>query len=79
MDTLQAGRADPWYMLDNADLALNAVDAQPWPAVPTVSPMAAAPAQDVGEYAATVVIDRGISADLPAIAPVLVAPRICRA
>ena len=31
MDTLQAGRSDPWYMLDNADAALSAVDAQPWP------------------------------------------------
>ena len=27
METLQAGRADPWYMLDNAETALEAVDA----------------------------------------------------
>jgi len=29
METLQAGRSDPWYMLDNAEIALAAVDAQP--------------------------------------------------
>lgn len=29
METLQAGRTDPWYMLDNAESALAAVDAQP--------------------------------------------------
>ncbi len=29
METLQAGRSDPWYMLDNAESALAAVDAQP--------------------------------------------------
>src|SRR5512139_3113137 len=44
MDTLQAGRSDPWYMLDNAEAALNAVDAQPLPTVPTVSPVATIPA-----------------------------------
>ncbi len=27
METLQSGRADPWYMLDNANAALDAVDA----------------------------------------------------
>ena len=32
METLQAGRSDPWYMLDNAEIALRAVDAQPAPA-----------------------------------------------
>jgi chemosensory pili system protein ChpA (sensor histidine kinase/response regulator) len=31
METLQAGRSDPWYMLDNAETALAAVEAQPLP------------------------------------------------
>ena len=31
METLQSGRADPWYMLDNAESALDAVDAGPAP------------------------------------------------
>jgi chemosensory pili system protein ChpA (sensor histidine kinase/response regulator) len=38
METLQAGRADPWYMLDNAETALQAVDAEPTRAIPVVSP-----------------------------------------
>ncbi len=36
METLQAGRSDPWYMLDNAETALAAVDAQPMRDVPVV-------------------------------------------
>ncbi len=39
METLQAGRSDPWYMLDNAQACLQALDAQPAPAVPTVAPL----------------------------------------
>jgi chemosensory pili system protein ChpA (sensor histidine kinase/response regulator) len=39
METLQAGRSDPWYMLDNAQASLEALDAQPMPAVPTVPPL----------------------------------------
>src|SRR5262249_15134098 len=31
MEPLQSGRADPWYMLDNAEGALDAIDAQPMP------------------------------------------------
>src|SRR3984885_7582394 len=38
METLQAGRMDPWYMLDNAQACLEALDAQPAP-VPTVAPL----------------------------------------
>jgi chemosensory pili system protein ChpA (sensor histidine kinase/response regulator) len=63
METLQAGRADPWYMLDNADLALQAVDAQPLRAVPTVAPM------QEKVHTGTVVIDRSSPA-----APAVVAP-----
>jgi len=38
METLQAGRSDPWYMLDNAQASLAALDAEPPPPVPTVPP-----------------------------------------
>ncbi len=38
METLQSGRADPWYMLDNAESALDAVDAGPAPALPVAMP-----------------------------------------
>ncbi len=34
METLQSGRSDPWYMLDNAESALDALDKPP--TVPTV-------------------------------------------
>ena len=34
IETLHSGRSDPWYMLDNADLALAAIDVQPQPPRP---------------------------------------------
>ncbi|MGB8327378.1 MAG: Hpt domain-containing protein, partial [Steroidobacteraceae bacterium] len=40
METLQAGRTDPWYMLDNAENCIAAVALQPERAVPTVPPIA---------------------------------------
>jgi len=39
METLQAGRSDPWYMLDNAQACVHALESQAAPAVPTVAPM----------------------------------------
>ncbi|HXW73838.1 MAG TPA: Hpt domain-containing protein [Steroidobacteraceae bacterium] len=39
METLQAGRADPWYMLDNAQACVTALEQQPTPAPPTVPPL----------------------------------------
>ena len=39
METLQAGRSDPWYMLDNAHTSLEAFDSLPGPEVPTVAPL----------------------------------------
>jgi chemosensory pili system protein ChpA (sensor histidine kinase/response regulator) len=39
METLQAGRADPWYMLDNAQGCVQALAEQPTPSVPTVPPL----------------------------------------
>jgi len=67
MDTLQAGRSDPWYMLDNAEAALEAVDRQPLPAVPTVAPIG-----DVRVPTGTLVLDRNLPpVREPAVAPVL--------
>ncbi len=50
METLQAGRADPWYMLDNAQACVQALEQQPTPAPPTVPPL------EPGAYARTVQI-----------------------
>ncbi|MBV9346284.1 MAG: Hpt domain-containing protein, partial [Gammaproteobacteria bacterium] len=50
METLQAGRSDPWYMLDNAQGCVQALEAQPQPAVPTVPPL------EAGAHAKTVAI-----------------------
>jgi len=65
MDTLQAGRSDPWYMLDNAEAALEAVDRQPLPEVPTVAPIG-----DTRVPTGTLVLDRG-APGVPGTAPVL--------
>src|SRR5437870_2476604 len=42
METLQAGRSDPWYMLDNAQACVQALEQQPTPGVPTVEPLESA-------------------------------------
>ncbi|MGE0583188.1 MAG: Hpt domain-containing protein [Steroidobacteraceae bacterium] len=39
METLQARRSEPFYMLDNAQSCLDALAAEPEPAVPTVPPL----------------------------------------
>ncbi|HEY4342643.1 MAG TPA: Hpt domain-containing protein [Steroidobacteraceae bacterium] len=56
METLQAGRADPWYMLDNAQSCLDALEAQPAPPVPTVAPL------EQSSFAQTVQIGGGAAA-----------------
>jgi len=56
METLQAGRADPWYMLDNAQACVQALEQQPTPAPPTVPPL------EPTAYAKTV--------QIPSVAPV---------
>jgi chemosensory pili system protein ChpA (sensor histidine kinase/response regulator) len=48
IETLQAGRSDPWYMLDNAQACLEALDREPERVVPTV------PALGAGTYEKTV-------------------------
>src|SRR5487761_1001392 len=39
METLQAGRSDPWYMLDNAQACVQALEQQQSVGVPTVAPL----------------------------------------
>ncbi len=36
METLQAGRSDPWYMLDNAQACVQALEKQQAPVIPTL-------------------------------------------
>jgi chemosensory pili system protein ChpA (sensor histidine kinase/response regulator) len=48
IETLQAGRSDPWYMLDNAQACLEVLGREPEQEVPTVSPVGA------GSFARTV-------------------------
>jgi chemosensory pili system protein ChpA (sensor histidine kinase/response regulator) len=57
METLQAGRTDPWYMLDNAQTCLMALTQMPKRVVPTVPPLGPE------AYAATVLLaDAGATA-----------------
>ncbi|MEO8019547.1 MAG: Hpt domain-containing protein [Pseudomonadota bacterium] len=57
METLQAGRTDPWYMLDNAQTCLQALQQMPKRVVPTVPPLGP------DSYAATVLLaDAGATA-----------------
>jgi chemosensory pili system protein ChpA (sensor histidine kinase/response regulator) len=39
IETLQAGRSDPWYMLDNARACLDTLASAPEPVLPTVPPL----------------------------------------
>ncbi len=48
METLKAGRADPWYMLDNAETCLQVLEAQPV-AVPSAVESAAEAAPEADE------------------------------
>jgi chemosensory pili system protein ChpA (sensor histidine kinase/response regulator) len=52
IETLQAGRSDPWYMLDNAQACLEVLGREPEQVVPTVPPVGA------GSYARTLLIQR---------------------
>jgi chemosensory pili system protein ChpA (sensor histidine kinase/response regulator) len=46
METLQNGRADPWYMLDNAEMCIRALNADAAPRVPSVDLPEEAPLSD---------------------------------
>jgi len=65
IETLQAGRSDPWYMLDNARTCLDALAHAPERVLPTVTPVETTPAT----YARTLLIAPpvagGDTADLP--------------
>ncbi len=80
METIQAGRADPWYMLDNAETCLRYLaDTQPVPrdeayasadhshtiVIEPLSQTVAAPT----EHERTAVLDRSVPAPKPAVAP----------
>src|SRR5690349_8790240 len=69
METLQAGRADPWYMLDNAQTCLQALSQMPKRVVPTVPPLGPE------AYAATVLLaDAGATARAHALQAGVVPP-----
>ena len=58
METLQNGRADPWYMLDNAETCLKALAADAGPRVPNVELPAADAAKTVKlDPQATIALD----------------------
>jgi chemosensory pili system protein ChpA (sensor histidine kinase/response regulator) len=60
METLQAGRSDPWYMLDNAQACVQALAQQEAVPVPTVPPL------EPSAFAKTVQISPPTSADASA-------------
>ena len=71
METLQAGRADPWYMLDNAQTCLQALAQMPKRVVPTVPPLGPE------SYAATVLLaDAGATARAHALQAGVVPPSV---
>ncbi|MGA2778332.1 MAG: Hpt domain-containing protein [Steroidobacteraceae bacterium] len=58
METIQNGRNDPWYMLDNADTCINALDAELVTRLPSVDLPASDQAATVRlDYQATMKID----------------------
>jgi chemosensory pili system protein ChpA (sensor histidine kinase/response regulator) len=80
METLQNGRADPWYMLDNAEMCIRALNADAAPRVPSVdlpedalSDADVAKALEGGSLAATSVLEervlRAQAATQPVISP----------
>ena len=54
METLQAGRSDPWYMLDNAQACVQALEHQQTPVLPVL------PAVEPSAYARTVAISPSV-------------------
>jgi len=86
METLQARRSEPFYMLDNAQTCLDALASEPDPAVPTVPPLnettfartlrIAPPASASGAYRVVQGADGGDldATDAPAGSPPTLAP-----
>ncbi len=75
METLQAGRPDPWYMLDNAETSLDALAQLPARQVPTVKPVgpesfAATVRLEPTDVAATEVLPREVAPPVLAATPI---------
>ena len=71
METLQSGRADPWYMLDNAEICIKALAEQAPSRVPNVELTAEEVAKSVKvDQQATLALDRskGVQAPIPLVA-----------
>src|SRR5579863_7281311 len=60
IETLQAGRSDPWYMLDNARSCLDTLARSPEPVVPVLPTV---PALNAGTYARTMLLPPARTAD----------------
>ncbi len=71
METLQAGRGDPWHMLDNAEHSLSAVDG-----VAAALAVAAEAAAGAPQPAPTVILESPFRAALPAREPTPVDPEL---
>jgi chemosensory pili system protein ChpA (sensor histidine kinase/response regulator) len=79
METLQNGRADPWYMLDNAEMCIRALNADAAPRVPSVdlpeepplSETDVAKALEGGSMTATSVLDERVLRSQAATQPVI--------
>jgi chemosensory pili system protein ChpA (sensor histidine kinase/response regulator) len=77
METLQNGRADPWYMLDNAEMCIRALNADAAPRVPSVDLPDEAPLTDLAKarearsMAATSVLEERLLASQAATQPVI--------
>jgi len=68
METIQNGRNDPWYMLDNADTCIAALDAELVTRLPSVDLASTDHETTVSlDYQATVQIDYAASASPPAV------------
>ena len=81
METLQNGRADPWYMLDNAEMCMKALNADAAPQVPSVElPEEALSDADVAKAlklripAATSVLEERVQRAQAATQPVIAVP-----
>lgn len=69
METLQAGRSDPWYMLDNAHACVQALERQQAVPVPTVAPLEPSSFAKTVQIPSAMPLDSTHVADVSATAP----------
>jgi chemosensory pili system protein ChpA (sensor histidine kinase/response regulator) len=69
METLQAGRSDPWYMLDNAQGCVQALEQQQTVSVPTVPPLEPSTFAKTVQIPAPIPLDHTHVADVSGTAP----------